>query len=212
MVDSHQEQRKSDLEENIDEELKLQKELEDELRLAQDPPQKRKLKKQINEVKNRVNEYRNELDSLSKNKHEQESLVNAMTTITFRELEMVTQGILCMPISAETNFIVLPPIEKMLKNDLTGVAQSRLMTGVIQARMVSRFVENMINIIPDFPERLKAGFVKEYCRLREEGLKGNTLLDALHEFSCNCSTDYDLRAAGLAVLYYLFEKCEVFER
>lgn len=135
-----------------------------------------------------------------------------MTTITFRELDMVTQGILCMPIPADPNFVVLPPREKMLKNEFTGVAQVKLMTGVILAKMVSSFVENMVNVIPDFPERLKAGFVKEYQKLRAKGLRGNALLDALHEFSCNCSSDDHLRAAGLAVLYYLFEKCEVFER
>ena len=100
----------------------------------------------------------------------------------------------------------------MLKNQLNRDAQSRLMTGVIQARMVSSFVENMVNVIPDFPERLKAGFVREYQRLRATGLEGNDLLNALHTFSCNRSSDYDLQAAGLAVLYYLFEKCEVFER
>ena len=125
---------------------------------------------------------------------------------------MVTQGILCMPLPADANFQLLTPVEKMLKNQLTGVAQSRLMTGVIQAKMVSKFVENMVNIIPDFPERLKAGFMREYQKLRKAGLEGNTLFDALHKFTCSCSPDYDLQAAGLAVLYYLFEKCEVFER
>jgi hypothetical protein len=210
-VKLHQ-QRKNDLEEHIEEELKLQKKLEDELRLAQEPQQKEKLKKQIEEFKNRISTYSSELNSLHASKQEQETLVHAMTAITFRELYMVTQGILCMPIPTEPNFFVLPPVEKMLKNELTGVAQSRLMTGVIQARMVSSFVENMVNVIPDFPERLKAGFVREYQRLRATGLKGNALLNALHEFSCSRSPDYDLQAAGLAVLYYLFEKCEVFER
>ncbi|MFS0519755.1 hypothetical protein ACEYW6_34365 [Nostoc sp. UIC 10607] len=210
-MNMHQ-QRKNDIEKHINEELILQKELEDDLRLAQEPQQKTKFKKQIKEVKSRISEYKTELDSLSDHPQKQESLVSAMTTLTFRELDMVTQGILCMPISAEVNYTVLPPVPKMLKNELTGVAQSRLMTGVIQARMVGNFVENMVNIIPDFPERLKAGFVKEYQRLQATGLKGNALLDALHEFSCNSSSDYDLQAAGLAVLYYLFEKCEVFER
>ncbi|MFM6075113.1 MAG: hypothetical protein ACKPEQ_41340 [Dolichospermum sp.] len=86
------------------------------------------------------------------------------------------------------------------------------MRGVVHARMVGKFVENMVNVIPDFPERLKAGFLEEYQKLRAGGLSGNALLEALHEFSCNHSSDYDLREAGLAVLYYFFEKCEVFER
>jgi len=205
-------QRKQDLQENIKSQLTLQKELEEALHLAEDPKQKTKLKKEIREVKSRITDYKNELSSLEPSPQEQASLVSAMTNITFKELDIVTLGIICMPLPSDPNFFVLPPVEKMLKNQLNGVAQSRLMTGVIQARMVSDFVENMVNVIPDFPERLKAGFVTEYQRLRATGLEGNDLFNALHIFSCNCSSDYDLQAAGLAVLYYLFEKCEVFER
>jgi hypothetical protein len=210
-VESHQ-QRKHDLEENIKEEFTLQKQLEDDLRLAPDPKYKTKLKKEIKEVKSRITDYQNELHSLSSSQPEQASLVTAMTNITFRELDIVTQGIICMPIPSDANFFVLPPKEKMLKNQLTDAVQSRLMTGVIQAKMVSSFVENMVNVIPDFPEKLKAGFAREYQRLLSTGLEGNDLFNALHTFSCNRSSDYDLQAAGLAVLYYLFEKCEVFER
>lgn len=205
-------QRKNDLEEHIQEDLKLQKELEDELRLAQNPQYKGKLKKQIKEIKTRITDYQDELNSIIDSKQNQDNIVRAMTNITFSELDIVTKGIIRMPIPSDANFLVTPPVQKMLKNQLTGVAQSRLMTGVIQARMVSSFVENMVNVIPDFPERLKAGFVSEYQRLRSVGLEGNALLNALHEFSSNHSPNYDLQAAGLAVLYYLFEKCEVFER
>lgn len=162
-------------------------------------------------MKNSILNYKIELDSLSQIT-EQESLNNAMTNITFGELDMVTNGILRMPFSTESNYNIIPPIEKMSKNELTGMAQQRLMTGVIQAKMVSHFVEHMVKIIPDFAEKLKAGFVEEYLKFRADGLKGNDLLYALHEFSCNNSQDYNLRAAGLAVLYYFFEKCELFER
>jgi hypothetical protein len=210
-VDLHQ-QRKQDLKEHIDEDYMLLKELEDDLRLTQETQPKRKLKKHIEEVKGRIKEYKNELDSLSNSQQEQDLLVNAMANITFRELDMVTDGILSMPVEFDESYTVVPVVIKMSKNELTGSAQSRLTSGVIQARMVGKFVENMVNVIPDFPEKLKAGFAREYHNLRATGLKGNALLDALHEFSCNRSLDYELRAAGLAVLYYLFEKCEVFER
>ncbi|MEH2261788.1 MAG: hypothetical protein V7K59_02700 [Nostoc sp.] len=112
-------QRKNDIEKHINEELILQKDLEEDLRLAQEPQQKNKFKKQIKEVKVRISEYQTELGSLFDNQQKQESLVSAMTTLTFRELDMVTSGILCMPISAEANYTVLPPVTKMLKNELT---------------------------------------------------------------------------------------------
>ncbi|GEM_PF-1765672 len=205
-------QRKKDLEEHLQEDYTLLKDLENDLRLAEESRPKTKLKKQIKEVKDRISEYNNELNSLSNSPKEQDLLVNAMTNITFRELGMVTDGILSMPVEFDESYTVVPVVTKMSKNELTGSAQRRLTSGVIQAKMVAKYVENQINVIPDFPEKLKAGFAKEYDNLREAGLKGNALLDALHEFSCNRSSDYELRAAGIAVLYYLFEKCEVFER
>lgn len=204
--------RKEQLEKNIEECLNLQNKYEKELNFTDDPGEIKKFRSKIDKVKERIFDYKTELNDLSGERKEEESLARAMTTITFRELEMVTQGILCMPIPTDPNFTVLSPIQKMLRNELTRAAQSRLMTGVIQAKMVGYFVENMVNIIPDFPERLKAGFEGEYQRLRARGVVGDALFFALQEFSCNCSSDYDLQAAGIAVLYYLFEKCEVFER
>jgi len=210
-VDWHQ-QREEDLNEHIKKELDFLKELEDKKRYENDIGEKKKLEQQIKERKDSIDNYQSELNSLANSIREQESLTMAMTNITFRELDMVTDGILSMPPPIETNYNIIPLTEKMLKNQLTGMAQKRLMTGVIQAKMVGNYVEHTVKLIPDFAEKLKAGLAKEYQRLREIGLKGNDLLYALHEFSCNNSQDYDLRAAGLAVIYYFFEKCELFER
>jgi hypothetical protein len=65
---------------------------------------------------------------------------------------------------------------------------------------------------PDFPEKLKSGFLAEYQRLCTAGMTGDALFESLHKFSCGNSSDFRKAAAGLAVLSYLFEKCEVFER
>lgn len=205
-------QRKIDLEENLKEDYKLLKQYEDELRFAGDAKQKGNINKQIEEINSRINKQKQELLCLSNAQKEQDLLDNAILNITFKELDMVTHGILRMPIQVEENYHIIPVFTKISRNEITGVAQSRLMRGVVHARMVGKFVENMVNVIPDFPERLKAGFVEESQKLRAGGLSGNALLEALHEFSCNHSSDYDLREAGLAVLYYFFEKCEVFER
>jgi hypothetical protein len=210
-VDSYQ-QREQDLKEHIKTDLEYLKELEDRKRYENDIGEKRKLEQKIKEQKNSINNYKDELDSLYKGKREQEYLIVAMANITFYELDSVTQGILHMSLPAEENYSILPLKEKMVKNKLTCAAQQILMTGVIQAKLVSHFVENMLNVMPDFAEKLKAGFFKEYIKFQTNGLKGDDLLYALHEFSCNNSQDYNLRAAGLAVIYYFFEKCELFER
>jgi len=62
------------------------------------------------------------------------------------------------------------------------------------------------------PEKLKAGFLAAYRRLGEAGLSGDDLFDRLAEFACHNDHRTRYRAAGLAVLTYLFEVCDVFEK
>ncbi|MFM6265421.1 MAG: hypothetical protein ACKPFA_02750, partial [Dolichospermum sp.] len=128
--------RKKDLEEHLKEDYTLLKDLEDDLRLAEERKSQTKFKKQIKEVKDRISEYQNELDSLSNAQKKQDLLVDAMTNITFRELRMVTDGIFTMPVEFDESYTVVPVVEKMLKNELTGPAQRKLTSGVIQAKMV----------------------------------------------------------------------------
>lgn len=64
-----------------------------------------------------------------------------------------------------------------------------------------------------FPERLRQGFITEYNSLRDtDGLTGDALFYALVDFTSGSISDLKRQAAGLAVLGYLFECCEVFER
>ncbi|MEA5470355.1 hypothetical protein [Spirulina sp. 06S082] len=197
-------QRKNQVEAHISTELDLQKELEDRLRYEKNPQEQGKLNSQINESKNRRNGYEQELEH---------SLKKAMINITFRELEIVTKSILCMPpLPPETNFKIIPPQQKILKNELTLQIHHRLMMGIIPATNVRKFIENFVKINPDFPEKLKSGFVREYQKLREQGFKGDQLFHKLHQFSSGFNEDFDLQAAGLAVLCYFFEKCEIFEK
>ncbi len=64
----------------------------------------------------------------------------------------------------------------------------------------------------DYPQRLKAGFLAEYFRLRREGHRADDLFDLMCEFSQRGLKGQSQRSAGLAVLVYLFEKCDVFEK
>ena len=85
------------------------------------------------------------------------------------------------------------------------------MMGMTQVRQVADF----INRCPDmeFGDRLSQGFVKEYDRLKNtEIMSGDDLFNSLLDFASAGITDFKQRAGGLAVLVYLFEKCEVFEK
>ena len=152
---------------------------------------------------------------LWKNKHEQwvrEALAEAMPTVTFSELEMVS-SVLLAGFSAEweETFVLTDPREKMRRNGLSQKVDFWLKTGLMNAREVGRFVSHMAEIYIDYPERLKAGFILRYREHQAQGLDGDSLFESLHQFSHGNSRNFSRQAAGLSVLAYLFEKCEVFE-
>ena len=60
--------------------------------------------------------------------------------------------------------------------------------------------------------RLTSGFITEYQQQTQAGLQGDALFAAMFRFSVQGRTDFQHQSAGLAVLSYLFERCEVFEQ
>ena len=83
--------------------------------------------------------------------------------------------------------------------------------GLGKFKEVEAFVQHVASIDPTFPERLRDGFVVEYNRLSADGFQGDSLFEGLREFANGGSTEFRKQAAALAVLVYLFQKCEVFE-
>lgn len=84
--------------------------------------------------------------------------------------------------------------------------------GLSIAPLVRQFVEQATMNEPDYAERLKAGFLSEYYRLRANGTCGDDLFSGMCKFAqCGLREQAD-RSAALAVLAYLFERCEVFEK
>ncbi|MBD2130229.1 hypothetical protein NDI39_15425 [Microcoleus sp. ZQ-A2] len=211
-MDLHQ-RIEQDLEEHINKDLELKKKLEDKLRCEDDPKEKAKLKNDIQDIDSTVADRRSQLKNLFKERQDREALARQMPDITFDELEIVTKSIICIPPAPpETNFTLTNPKEKMSKNKFTDKVLFPLTMGMGKVWEVNRFVETFATLNPDFPERLRAGFIREYERLRAEGVEGDALFEALCNFSSCHSTDIRKVAAGLAVLSYLFWKCEVFER
>ena len=135
-----------------------------------------------------------------------------ISNVTFAELEIVCKAVLSQPLESDTSLALTPPLEKMQKNELTAETHFSLVTGLGIARKVEMFVNQMARIYYNFPDRLSAGFVEKYNELREQGVKGDALFEALQQFACNGQRDFKFQAAGLSVLAYLFEKCEVFEK
>jgi hypothetical protein len=135
----------------------------------------------------------------------------AVINITFAELSIVTKYLVSGQAVLGGSLTVIPPKEKIKKNALSSSVEQLITMGMTQVRQVGEFIAKCPDI--DFGERLKQGFVMEYERLKnEEKLKSDDLFYALLDFASNQDSDFRNRAAGLAVLVYLFEKCEVFEK
>lgn len=206
-------QRKDDLKDHLEKDFALLKDLEDKERFEDNPQKKGKLSSQIDDVTKRIDKYKIKLSLLEEEAQQQNISALMMSKITYTELDTVTNNILSMPlVDTECNLaILIPPSQKIARNQLSIGTTSKLQIGLIKAKEVKKFVEHMATIIPEFPDKLKAGLVIEYERLRQEGLEGDKLFDSLHDFASRQSSDYLLQTAGLAVVSYFFESCDLFE-
>ena len=130
-------------------------------------------------------------------------------SITFVELESITQYLASPIAEIKEEISVIPPADKIRKNQLSPEIEEYIKIGMLR----SKFVEQYITEHPDteFGERLKKGFVDKYLELKQSGISGDGLFLELFEFASNGLSDFKIRAAALAVLTYFFEKCEVFE-
>ena len=138
-------------------------------------------------------------------------LRQVVPTIGFAELEVVCQGIIGRPQRPSELATPTPPAEKMRKNKLTEEVRLRLTLGLSIFGEVEQFVQSVARLNRHFPEQLKAGFVCRYNELLKQGIEGDALFEALHDFASSSSSNFERQAAGLGVLCYLFQKCEVFE-
>lgn len=132
--------------------------------------------------------------------------------ITFHELEMVTQALLSDSNDTSFDFTLIAPAEKIRKNELSQKAISRLKIGLMKTKETEDFLNDIEKRISGFSNRLSRGFKDQYDDLKSEGLNGDEIFESLFDFATNGSPDFDRQTAGLSVLSYLFEKCEVFEK
>ncbi len=85
-------------------------------------------------------------------------------------------------------------------------------SGLENSDLVERSIHSIARSDPKFPERLNAGFVNEYYRIRKSMSLGDELFLAPLEFANVGDNRFARQAAGLTILAYVFEKCEVLER
>jgi hypothetical protein len=166
-------------------------------------------------VDNQAENYPADLLRKWKADHEEwvrNTLEEEMPNITFAELDVVCAALASGNVSPSDDYDVLPPQEKIEKNNLSEEVAWRLRIGIGKAPEVEAYVSHQSKVDPQFGSRLKKRFVDEYDEMQEKGLAGDDLYYALESFACQDRGDIGQQAAAIAVLAYLFQKCEVFEK
>lgn len=150
-----------------------------------------------------------------KEKHEKQvrqTMEETFADVAFPELQNAVSWVVKQAPAANGSFDLTAPDEKIKKNDLSNGARHIIAAGLTARRTVAEYVEAEAQLDPDFPERLKAGFLEEYYARRKEGHKGDELFDLMCAFAQRGLRHQADKTAGVAVLIYLFEICDVFEK
>ena len=151
-----------------------------------------------------------------KTEHEQkvrEALIEAFSNVGFPELEEATQWILSIPFEQKDNGFELSPVkEKLKKNHIADDSLWVIAPALSCTKIVRDFIQSAAQTDVNFPERLKTGFLQKYYSLKQQGHRGDDLFNLMCQFSQQGSKKQSKKSAGLAVLVYLFEACEVFEK
>ena len=140
-----------------------------------------------------------------------EFLTQGMSRISFSELDDITKALVSNTPDPPTSISLIPPQDKLERNGLTAQTGYWVTAGLVQSKQVADFVKGMSGIDETFIGRLTNGFIDEYQRQRQAGLEGDALFEAMRLFSFQGLSGYRYQSAGLAVLVYLFEICDVFE-
>jgi hypothetical protein len=140
------------------------------------------------------------------------AMEEAFADVAFPELERSISWVTAQAPGAHGSFDLVAPDEKIEKNALTNGSRHIIAAGIAARATVSAYVEAEAQLDADFPERLKAGFLAEYYALRAQGHKGDELFELMCSFAQRGLRNQADRTAGIAVLIYLFEICDVFEK
>ena len=141
-----------------------------------------------------------------------DALRTAMPQVDFAELKLITGSLITHEGSPSQDLSVIPPAEKLKKNQLSLITHSYLAIALAKADVVRNFIDVFTRLDDSFSARLRSGFMNEYERLKRANANGDELFQQMLSFATSGRHDLKSQAAGLAILGYYFEACEVFEK
>lgn len=146
--------------------------------------------------------------------HEQwvvERLKQESVSYSFAELEVLAKYLMSSTATSKAvlSYSLLKIDEKIQKNSL------QMFNGYITMGLSSNStIDDYLNKHPDplFSTKLTNIMASKYQELKSHGLDNEGIFSELWEFASGRKSDFSYKAAGLGILTYFFEKCEVFEK
>ncbi len=153
--------------------------------------------------------------TLNKIKQEHESWVYSQTvqsinSVTYTELDNVIKYLIQQPDFIPDNLLILNPKEKIEKNNLSKESELLIKVGLMKVSLVKKYLNDHPDV--EFADRLKSGYVKKYEEFKIAEYTSDEIFNLMLDFSSNNNSNLLQRSAGLAVLVYFFEQCDIFER
>ncbi len=147
-----------------------------------------------------------------KQKHEayiKAQLFQFAQSTSFAELEVLLDYVVTSSSFINEDLTLITPKDKIHLNSLESVS-SYIEMGLLKSGTVADYLNRHPE--PRFSKTIKGNFTNKYIELKDSGMDSKEIFFELWDFAANCNQDFALRAAGLAILTYLFEICEVFEK
>lgn len=152
-----------------------------------------------------------------KERHEKKfsgKVTRAITDVGYAELEVAAKALLTTRTPPDAPSLKqIPPKDKISKNGLGPSIELLLTMGAAKSHECEEVIRKAAQLDPQFPDRLREGFVQRYAKLRSEGYTGDELFLQLNEWAGGGEgVEKPRGAAGLCMLTHLFILCDVFEK
>ena len=138
------------------------------------------------------------------------NLEAALPQLTFAELEIALKYIVNADLSTIEDLALIHPLEKIQKNQLSSAVDRLIRMGLSQGGLVREYFNRNFDI--EFAERIRAGFIEKYNEFKAQSLEADVIFYDLVKFASGNSQDFKIHTAGLCLVCYFFEQCDIFEK
>ncbi len=109
--------------------------------------------------------------------------------------------------------IDLTPIRlKISRNGFSERIANLVRIGVARRSQVKKYVDHQAQIDSRYPEKLLNPLLARYNNLRQSTDNSDQVFNSMRQFACGDSTEFELQTAGLVLIVYFLELCDLFEK